>query len=499
MPRASNAPALFIFLLVVGLLAACNLPAESSVSATQAPELTASPPATTPETGATSFPSATAAPVTPTPASTITVDPQRLGLQTVRFWHPWQNQAGETMAALVNDFNTSNEWGITVEAQPFLDLDQLWQETTTALEAGQAPDLAVGYGHQALALDALSPVVDLSTYMNDPTWGLNPQDQADILPVFGEADRVGERRVGFPSPRSGQVLYYNQSWAQELGFSSPPTTPDELVEQACAAYQANLNDGNPENDGTGGMLISTQYAGTLGWLGAFGAPVTRADGSGYTLNTPQAEQALVFLRDLYDQGCAWLPESDFAETEFAAREGLFYTGTVSGIPYQTEILARHENVDNWTVLPFPSSGAQPVMPVFGPSYTLLPSTPEKQLAAWLFLRWLAQPENEARWVEANASLPLRGATLEQLGPYRQARPQWAAAVDALPYAVAEPALLSWAQVRWALQDATTQLYRSYFSADGIPEMLQFLQQTADDLHKRYLPPEDGTSSSGSTE
>ncbi len=493
MPRALNALALFICLVAMSLLAACNLPADNGVNVTQAPELTASPLAATPETESALLPTATEPPITPTPASTITVDPLRLGLQTVRFWHPWQNQAGEAMAALVNDFNSNNEWGITVEAQPFLDLDQLWQETSVALAANQAPDLAVGFGHQALALDAITPLVDMTGYVNDPTWGLSLQDQADFLPVFWNADRAGERRLGIPALRSGQVLYYNQSWAQELGFSTPPTTPEELAEQACAAYQANLNDGNPENDGTGGMIISTQYAGTLGWLRAFEAPVTREDGNGYDLDTPQVDQALRYLRDLYDQGCAWLPESDFAETEFAAREGLFYTGTVTGIPYQSEVMRRQDNGDAWTVLPFPSPGAQPSMPVFGPSFSMLPSTPEKQLAAWLFLRWLAQPESQARWTEATASLPLRAAAQDPLSAYLRANPQWAAAVEALPYAVAEPALVSWAQVRWALQDATIQLYRSYFSADGIPEMLEFLQQTADDLHQSMTP------LSGSTE
>jgi multiple sugar transport system substrate-binding protein len=494
MHRASNAFALSICLgaLVIFscLLGACNLPAGEAVTNTLMPELTSSPVASTVDTEEPLTPTATAPAITPTPASAISVDPQRLALQTVRLWHPWQNQAGEEMASLVDEFNASNEWGIVVEAQSFLDLDQLWLETTVAgghsPESGNAPDLAVGYPHQILALDAITPLVDLAEYIQDPTWGLNSQDQADFLPVFGEVEAAGKRRLGFPALRSGQVLYYNQSWAQELGFSAPPATPDELAEQACAAYQANLNDENPENDGTGGMIISTQYAGTLGWLKAFGAPVTREDGSGYELNTPQTDQALRFLRDLFDRGCAWLPESDFAETEFAAREGLFYTGTVTGIPYQSEMMTRQENNDSWTVLPFPSPGAQPVMPVFGPSYTLLPSTPEKQLAAWLFVRWLAQPENQARWIEATDSLPLSGAVQDHLASYRQSHPQWAAAVDALPYAVAEPALPSWAQVRWALQDATTQLYRPYFSADGIPEMLEFLQKTADDLHQRSL-------------
>ncbi len=104
MPRASNALALFIFLVILSLLGACNLPAGSAVSITQAPELGRSEPASTPEIKTTSLPTAMAPVVTPTPASAIAVDAQRLGLQTVRFWHPWQNQAGEAMTALVNEF-----------------------------------------------------------------------------------------------------------------------------------------------------------------------------------------------------------------------------------------------------------------------------------------------------------------------------------------------------------------------------------------------------------
>jgi multiple sugar transport system substrate-binding protein len=419
------------------------------------------------------------------PKSTLDVGEEDIRGQVVRLWHPWRGEQAEVMERMIETFNASNDWGIEVQATGKRDLDQLWDDITAATLAGEAPEIAAGYLHQILALDASEPVVDLEVYMQDPIWGISQAEQADFYPVFWEADKIENKRFGLPALRSAHLIFYNSTWAKELGFSSPPATPDEYAEQACAAAQANLRDDNPENDGTGGAIISTHYSSTLGWLKAFGAPVVNDEQTAYLLDEPETETALGFLRKLYEDGCAWLPESDFTEVEFAAREGLFRTGTLTSIDHQAQAFARLENRDDWTVLPFPSPQETPAMPVYGPSYALLPGTPERQLAAWSFLRWLLQPENEAQWVMVNGSLPLRAATQEQLALSGEMASQWAAATDSLPVASSEPPFASWAKVRWALHDATTQLYRSYFTMEGIPPMVDFLQETAEDLQMEF--------------
>jgi uncharacterized membrane protein len=52
----------------------------------------------------------------------------------------------------------------------------------------------------------------------------------------------------------------------------------------------NKTDADPKNDGTGGWIISTDYASTLGWIEAFGGEVTRPDGKGYRLSIPEANK-----------------------------------------------------------------------------------------------------------------------------------------------------------------------------------------------------------------
>ena len=471
------------FILTLPLILGSLLFVSCSVYLPDATEQPNTPPAATsdlaqpvpsPEASLTVFPTIES-------LNTIKIDPDQLKGQVVQFWHPWTGFEQNGMDELIQEFNDTNEWGIQVKAEAFVDLDDLWKQASDAQKAGQAPDLVVGTLHQILTLDAQQPLVDLAGYVNDPVWGLTSQEQADYFPVIWNSDQVGGRRLGFPSLRTGQVIFYNSSWAKELGFSQPPNNPDEFRKQACAAAKSNQSDENPENDGTGGWIISTQPGSGLGWLRAFGVPVEREDGQGYQFNPPETEKAFLFLRDLYDRDCAWLPESEFAEGDFASRRGLFAAGSLSDLPYYTQEFKRQQNKDTWTILPFPSD-TQPVFPISGQSYSILPRTDESQLASWLFVRWLSQPENAAKWIESTHSLPLRQEVFNRLESFRKDNPQWETGVNLLSQGSAEPPYASWSQVRWAVQDAVTQVFRSYFSKDGVPDLVKFLQRTADSLH-----------------
>jgi ABC-type glycerol-3-phosphate transport system substrate-binding protein len=220
----------------------------------------------------------------------------------------------------------------------------------------------------------------------------------------------------------------------------------------------------------------------LGWFYAFGGDITISEGKGYQFNTQEVEDALTFLRDMYDDGCAWLSESQLPETEFANRQGLFATGSVVGIPFQEAAFANAESSDKWTVIPFPSSKGETAIDVYGPSFQVLTSEAENQLASWLFIKWLTSPENQAELSQASGFYPVRATSLEHLDILPRTYPQWAEAVDLLSLARSEPAFPSWRVVRWAVSDAATQLYRYYFTIDQIPSLVRLLDRTANDLH-----------------
>ncbi|MBN1146895.1 MAG: extracellular solute-binding protein [Anaerolineales bacterium] len=468
----------------LALFSACNQSPPSApltVSPTQA-KTTSSPSAQSTRPGLSATPTET-----PTPFSRLGLEASDLRGVIVRYWHIWSGPAGEVVDSLVDEFNLTNQWGIMVAPVYQGGLDGISASMEAALASGETPDLAVGYLHQALAWNAQQKLVNLRDYVDDPVWGMSLEEQADFYPVFWEQDVVDGRRLGIPAQRSAQLLYYNVTWARELGFSAPPVLPRQFSEQACMAAWANKQDADHENDGAGGWIISTNYSAMLGWMYAFGGDIVKMpepalDQSVYQFNTPEIEEAFTFLRSLYDPGCAWVAESEYPNLEFARRLGLFATDSVMGIAHQEAAFGQTGNRDQWTVIPFPSPSQNPAIDVYGPSFVMLVSSPERQLASWVFIKWLSSPQNQARMVEASSAFPLRVSTLDFLEGYKNRHPQWAAALQTLPFAHSEPPFQSWGTVRWALSDAGLQLFRSYFETSQIPGLLDFLDQTAAGLH-----------------
>jgi multiple sugar transport system substrate-binding protein len=421
------------------------------------------------------------------PTRAILIKPEELRGAMIRFWHPWSGALGQIIERQVQEFNLTNSWGILVTAVAYPGYDALEKSLEASFQTSTTPQVALGYLHQSLAWDRSHKLVDLLPYINDAQWGMTSTEQADFYPIFWDQDVVDGRRLGMPAFRSGQLLLYNQSWAKELGFEQPPADPDQFMQQACAASSANQRDKLPDNDGTGGWIISTDYSAMLGWIYAFGGEVLKTPEPGlsqsvYQFDTPQNEDTFKFLRAAYQNSCAWLPESGYPENEFARRLGLFSTASVLDLPYQEEALRSANNQDQWTVLAFPSPEHHPAFDVYGPAYVLLPASAQQQLAAWLFVRWLAAPQQQARQVEASGALPVRKTALEYLKTYSTDHPQWAEAVKLIPAARGEPPIESWGQARWALADAATQLFRSYFSIDQVPTLLSYLDAFVAELH-----------------
>jgi ABC-type glycerol-3-phosphate transport system substrate-binding protein len=135
------------------------------------------------------------------------------------------------------------------------------------------------------------------------------------------------------------------------------------------------------------------------------------------------------------------------------------------------------------VIPFPSPRGEPAITAYGPSFQILRSTPEKQLASWLFVQWLSEAERQAQLAQVSGYYPVRASSLEHMGVLAAAHPQWKTAVDLLSYAHPEPALRSWDIVRWAVEDAATQLFRYYFEQDRVPVLVKLLDDTAIELHR----------------
>ena len=451
------------------LLAALILSACSPASPTPTPTLTL---ATASETPA----------PTPTAAASIKVDPAALSGVNLQVWHAFAGSAYDVFTSQVAQFNAVNEWGIVVIQAGYGDHPTLFEAVNEAIESGATPDLVAALPEQTLAWEASAAVVDLGPYIGDPVWGagsdFNADLSSDFQPVFLAQDNLDGKQLGVPAQRSARFLFYNKTWGGELGFDNPPATANEFRQQACAANASFRSDASPQDDGYGGWIVDTHWQTTYSWLLAFGGGLV--DGKEYGFRTDPNLEALQFLKGLYDDNCAWLSTEATPFDSFARRSALFISGDLAEVPLANESMSRLNNADEWTLLPFPGSSGN-VLVSYGPSYSLLKSTPEKQLAAWLFTRWILSPENQAQWVEASGLFPLRNSVVDMVGQYRASAPQWESAIGDLSLAQGVPQLASWRKVRYVLEDGTKIIFQTDIPVDQIPSILTEMDSTAKEI------------------
>jgi multiple sugar transport system substrate-binding protein len=431
-------------------------------------------------------------PPTPRPGEQLGIPQEALKGITIQVWHPWYDVEDNLFESQVKEFNQTNEWGITVQSISQINYTQLYKNVTASLPTANRPQLVVAFPEHALAWASYGQVADLNPYINDPQYGLTQAEVGDFPAVFWSQDTIGGKRVGIPAERSARFLLYNVSWARELGFIAPPKTNIEFQEQACRAHQAMLTNTDKTDDGEGGWLVDTDPMTLLSWFTAFGGGVL--DGNNYRFLTPKNIAAITFVKQLYDEGCAWIapPDADplalsplagqGLPSAFAGRKALFATASLEQLTSYSRAMASAGNIDEWTVLSFPGD-IQTGLIIYGSTYVVLKSTPEQQLASWLFVRWLLSPENQKKWVEVTGLFPLRNSSLNLLNDYKNSHPQWSAAVDLLPQAQIQPQLASWRVVRVVLGDAFQNMFTANIPAGRVAEVLAMMESTTRDLTK----------------
>ena len=405
----------------------------------------------------------------------------------VHLGYPWSGKPSVAMRNILDEYNRTNPWGITVIASDYDGFGRLDEAVESALFSDTIPDVLVDYGYQARHWDYSNAITDLNPYVNDPVWGLSSDEQSDFYASFWSEDLVTSadtnqpRRLGIPYYRSAFVLFYNQSWGRELGYTDPPTTVEQLRVRACAATDIITERKEKADLGKGGWLITTQPGVLVGWIYAFGGDITQPDGSGYSFDTPATLRAFNYLKSLQSSGCAWHEVGADSEMEFANRHALFMVGSLEDIPAQSKAFKKAGNTDEWMVIPFPSRD-KAVVVTYGPSLLLTHSTPVEQLASWLVIDWLISPSKLAELAEALGAYPTRLSALSDLSDVTGVTPQWAQALELLPRAHSEPSIASWSMMQWALEDAMRQLFDPDFVNDQIPNLLENLANVAAEIY-----------------
>ncbi len=402
------------------------------------------------------------------------------------FIHSWSGAAGQAINRITQDFNENNVWGIRVEPVMAGSAGEAYYLIADAIERDGRPPAGVAAAppdHAAVwEKMRTGSVVDLSPFIADAEWGMDAEEIENYYPAIWNQTIQNGLQVGIPAQRSLQVLVYNQTWAEELGFFEIPISSAQFQEQVCAATHANLVGNKPDKSGTGGFIYTTDPSMHLAWMSAFGFDPRGLDEQrGYIFSGTEAEASFTYLRRLFDRSCAWLSKIPQPFDYFAARQSLAYAANLTDLPLQEAAMQAAENADRWTVIPFPGDGGRTAALQTGLNFFILDSNPPEELASWVFLHWLMLPRHQAELAEAGSSLPLNKTAAEALGTYGKNHPQWMAGVTLLEDSVPVPVEPGWRVVRRVLEDASWQLIQP--TLQPIPEILRHLDDTIPDMNQ----------------
>jgi len=325
----------------------------------------------------------------------------------VVLWHGLTGADEERMLEMIEDFNADNEWGITVVGEFQKSWDVLQNRIQVDPATRQVPSLILTTPDQAADFALRDAVVELSPYM-ESKWGFRPEEQVDFFPAALASERLPQLRqqlFSFPTCRSLQVLYYNIDWLKELDRESPPQTWDEFRALACAA--------SSPADGLYGLEFGMDAPLFTSLLATQDIALLNAQATRYTFGGQPGRAALQYLDELIGNGCAaWETEAG-PVADFGAGKIPFIVGWTDDLAAIHDAVVQGARFE-WGLAPLPHTTDQALVGVRGSSLVILRTTSKEQLAAWLFVKWLAEPEQQTRWAQPAGCFPIRRSALDEM-------------------------------------------------------------------------------------
>ena len=276
--------------------------------------------------------------------------------QTVVYWHQYSDDSSQanTMAALVDEFNSTNDYGITVETIHQGSYGPIEDLMNTAILAGELPNLVAGYANAVAGWANEGVVVDINLLLNSPEWGIPADEQSnlnfnlldvnqlDFPPFYG-------MRVAWANQNSLSVFYSNLDIIEALGFERrAPQTLAEFEEISCAAGDSDMYQGYPLDTGTSHFES---------FVAAHGGAIFDDEAGEYIFESDEVVAAMELFTRMLANNCAYLFAERYQNTgDFSIGVTPFAAGSSAGIPFITWDAATAEMTDEWVVTAFPGRG-----------------------------------------------------------------------------------------------------------------------------------------------
>lgn len=457
-------------------------------SATSAPVATTGPAATT----APAASSGSSAQVSNPPTSPDQVDAIALKGKNIQvtYWHNRPQADQDLLQSMLDEFSKANPYGITARAEiAGASYNDVYNKVNAAIQAGQPPDLSVAYQNQAAFYRGAGAVIDLNPFLKSKTYGLTAEDLSDYYQAFLDSDlnpQFKNERLGFPTQRSIEVMYYNSDWLKQLGFDSAPadwTTYQQAIAKASDASKSKY--GYPwKHDASdfASMVFSR------------GGQIINSDATAYVFNDPAGVDSATFQQQAFKnkQAVEIGPSEKFGEqNRFATGNMLTVFSTSSGLPFYQQAIDKGGKF-KWDIGLLPRADKFGV-DLYGASVSAYKTTPEKELAAWLVIKFLGEAPQTAKWAIATGYLPVRKSAKDTVVAAYKKDPKWGPVADSyakmfdwFQYAEIEAPVAGYDPVRTLIDKDVMSRLMTDFTADP-KQLLDAAVTKANQILKQNAP------------
>ena len=323
---------------------------------------------------------------------------------TIEMWHYMNGGQAEVLNSIIEDFNATNDKGITVNAISQGSIGDLNKKVISAAQSNSLPAIINVYPDLATGLIEDNKLVDLALFINDENVGM-ADEMDDFLDTFiEETSQWGEGKIyGHPMTKSTEVLYVNKNMLESLGYTL------EDLEDLTFEKLAEISNKAVTELGVAGFGFDSSSNAFISSLKMDGPDFVESNGT-INVDNEWVREYMTFFQQQAQSGAFRIAGEDkFLSNPFVNQKMLCYQGSSAGYAYLNNDGAFEIAV---VEVPVFQGKDKAVMQQGASLFVTNNVSAEAQYAAYEFVKFATNAENTAKFATATGYLPVRKSAIE---------------------------------------------------------------------------------------
>jgi ABC-type glycerol-3-phosphate transport system substrate-binding protein len=322
----------------------------------------------------------------------------------IDFWHIQATIYGEAVHEIVEQFNEEYEGKIKVNETFQGMYDELNKKIGASLAGGGLPNVSMAYESDTLEYMKADQVKELDEFISSEKYGYTEEGLSDINEGVLARQQIPQydgKTMSWIHGNSSMGTYYNKDILSEAGIDKPAETWKEFEQQALDIY---------EKTGVPALAVNPNgLGGNFGiWLRTYGIEPLALDGSMVDYGNEHAVELLGIIKNLVDKGAIYYAED--TEQEFTNGRAAMEISTTARSSTKIELI---QDTIDWGIALIPQGDLNKKSTgLWGGNHIMFKSTPEKELASWVFMKYFASAKAQAIYASKTGYFPAVKSALD---------------------------------------------------------------------------------------